>query len=388
MIERQELAYPPVPGQTEYNAAVSIDRFRMAMRRAESAIEVLGRGDTGVWTPETTITAEIETGCALGYNLALRGTTLVATGGACFANGPGSGSTKRLHVFERDGAGIWNRSELVPTLSFAQSSGYCAVNPRSGKQELAFDGSRVAVVARCFTTSTAVFGLDAILVYRRTGAGTFVREFERTLPIGDPRPFTSIQINEDTLVVGRIGGPGDPSLGSLFPRGIVEVYRQSNGTWSALQTMSQVTRDGYPGGGQYFGARIELHGDYLAISSAHDTVFQERPYVIAYRRGGDGRFSEIAVLGSGDTYDGFGASLALNGDALFIGADRLDNAGDNSFIDGGVYLVRLSGQNGAVMTGPFMRTVSTSRYGSSLASSGVSLIIGARLGHSLANESW
>ena len=116
----------------------------------------------------------------------------------------------------------------------------------------------------------------------------------------------------ETLVVG-----GDPDRGR--GRGVAHVFtRGPGGAWRHQQALEPV--DGSPKGG--FGAAIVVEGDLLAVGAPGE---RGAGAVHLYRRQ-DGRWEQMQVLVPDDTVvvQGFGAALAWQGSHLLVGAPRSD----------------------------------------------------------------
>ena len=113
--------------------------------------------------------------------------------------------------------------------------------------------------------------------------------------------------------------------------GIVYVFwKDDAGAWTEVARLS--ASDGIEGTG--FGTAVTLSGDVALISSSGRDEKTGAVYV--FRRDADGLWSEHAKLAGSDTQagDGFGATLALDGDVMLAGAPSQNES------TGAVYVFR------------------------------------------------
>lgn len=177
----------------------------------------------------------------------------------------------------------------------------------------------------------------------------------------------AVALADDTLVVGA---PSTSQDGG-FDTGAAHVYARTNGTWSHVQTLTAAV----PSAGEFFGEAIALAGDRLAISApqvnrpgADDagavTLFERTPAGWVVR--------QTIVASSPSQFARFGSALAFAGDHLIVGADgeNLQRGGAYAFARGeGGWVERqhLAGSD----------TVASDFFGTSLASDGTRLLVGA-----------
>ena len=111
--------------------------------------------------------------------------------------------------------------------------------------------------------------------------------------------------------------------------GAVYVFRKNHdGSWGETSRLS--ASDGVEGTG--FGTAVALHGDVALVSSSGNGEKIGAVYVLRY----DGAWAEQAKLtaSDGQAGDGFGATLALSGDAILVGAPTQNES------TGAVYVFR------------------------------------------------
>ncbi len=196
--------------------------------------------------------------------------------------------------------------------------------------------------AQGFGAAVAVAGTDVLIgepasqrpgvvfVYRRTPNGAWVERARITASNGRvaDRFGGTLAIEADQLVVGA--GRGGSGNGGAY------VFRRDGrGTWSETgQLTAEVERrDG-------FGAAVAIGGTWAAVGApARDSA---RGAVYLFRREGD-RWSAAGQLTPPDSVmpnERFGASLAVRGEQLLVGAPGRDRG------TGAAYLYRLDGSAG------------------------------------------
>jgi hypothetical protein len=147
---------------------------------------------------------------------------------------------------------------------------------------------------------------------------------------GAPNDFFGfrVSLSGDTLAVGAIN---DDDNGS--ESGSVYVYTRSGGVWTEQAKLA--ASDGAPN--DFFGFRVSLSGDTLAVSApGDDDNGLGSGSVYVYTRS-VGLWTEQAKLTASDgaASDEFGSSVSLSGDTLAVGAELDDDNGSDS---GSVYV--------------------------------------------------
>lgn len=167
-------------------------------------------------------------------------------------------------------------------------------------------------------------GAGSVVVYQNVGGSWVVSQ---TLVPGDPDGFgfgRSISRSGDTLV---IGAPQTGPFGAVT--GAVYVFEFSGGTWS--QTHKIITPDPPTFFGSDFGAKVAIHGDFLAVSQPG---FATTSSVFVYEKGASS-WSLIHEFeadiprvphnrGPNNDGDFFGVGLAMDGTELLIGSPQDD----------------------------------------------------------------
>ncbi|WP_132577781.1 FG-GAP repeat protein, partial [Pseudofulvimonas gallinarii] len=120
----------------------------------------------------------------------------------------------------------------------------------------------------------------------------------------------SVAVSGDTAVVGAhyedTGG---------FNAGAAYVFVRSGGSWS--QQAKLVAGD--PQANDYFGYSVALDGDTVLIGAYGKSIGAGAAYVFV-RSGGNWIQQDKLVAADAEAYDGFGYSVALEGDTALVGA--------------------------------------------------------------------
>ncbi len=141
--------------------------------------------------------------------------------------------------------------------------------------------------------------------------------------------------------------------------------------------MEQQVSASDPGHGHRFGYAAAIDDDTLAIGAYQDKDLGFRAgAVYIFTRAGDS-WTEVAKLKASDGAEGdeFGASVAVQGDTLLVGAPRHDALGQDS---GAAYVFQRSGDTWAQATKIVPRTIGASDlFGHAVSLSGDTAVVGA-----------
>jgi hypothetical protein len=341
------------------------------------AVYVYTRGNDGDWRQEAYIKASnAEAGDWFGYSVALSGDTLAVgavreassadtIGGNELNNAdPGAGA---VYIFTRDSSGDWRQTSYIKPFNTGANDAFGS--------SLALAGDTLVVGAP--GEASAADGVDgngsdntangagAAYVFTRDGSGDWSQQ--AYLKASNSRASAgfgaSVALSGDRLAVGSPGETSDavdvdgnqnnqnaPQSGAVY---LFE--RDSSADWRQSAYVKASDTDS----GDNFGYRVALSGDTLAVgaigedSAAVEIDGNERDdnaadagAVYVYARENDGDWTRQAYIKPDDTVAGarFGASLALSGDILAVGAD---DAGDNAQANaaGVVYLFARDGDD-------------------------------------------
>jgi hypothetical protein len=250
------------------------------------------------------------------------GTTLVV--GAHWAEvGPNADTGVRegaVYVFRRDG------------VTWTQEAALQADSPRNSTGEF---GRALALDGDTLVTNATLD--DAVYVFERSN-GTWSRSaiLQPANHASDDGFGRSVSLQGDTLVVGAmfedstqgIGADGSDNSGQN--RGAAYVFERSNGTWTESFYLKPSTQDD----NDQFGQTVVIDGDTIAVTSSAEASnatgvngdetnndASESGAVWVFVRSGNAWVQEAYLKASNTgSFDGFGDTLALEGDTLAVGA--------------------------------------------------------------------
>ncbi len=287
------------------------------MFRITAIVLVLAAGN---FSPVTAVTedakltaSDAEAGDELGGSVSVDGATIVA-GAQKNDDAGGFGNSGSAYVFVRSGT-TWSEqakllaSDAAPEDGFgscvAISTDTIVVGAPGRSQNWSKDG-----VAYAFVRSGTTWSEQDKLVASDSQSGDFLAGGRKCA------------VDGDTIVVSTTGH--DCAVGSNC--GAAYVFVRSGTTWSEQAKL--LASDG--AANDSFGDSVAVSGDSVVVGAGHDDhaggTSAGSAYV--YLRSGTS-WSEQAKLTASDAAanDSFGASVALSGDILVVGADQDDHAG-------------------------------------------------------------
>ena len=293
--------------------------FRITDKASAAAI-VIVFATTSVWA----LTAEQEAkllpgdgqpGDAFGLDVAVDGDTAVIGAHLDDDNASQSGSA---YVFIRAGETWTEQAKLLP-VDGADSDHFGA--------SVAVDGDTAIIGSNRADDNGAQSG--SAHVFTRTGS--VWTQLTKLLPsdgVADARFGFSIALDGDTAL---IGAEGDDDNG--LQSGSVYVFTRAANVWT--ETAKLLAADGASGEG--FGASVALDGDTAVVGAAADDdngAASGSAYVFTRTAG---VWAEQAKLLAADGMadDQFGASVALSGETVLVGAYTDD---DNNTTGGSAYV--------------------------------------------------
>lgn len=250
--------------------------------------------------------------------------------------------------------------------AFADSFGY----------SVALDGDTALIGAYCDDD----LGSDAgsVYVFIRDSAGAWSLQQKLTASDGasnDEFGYT-VAVDGDTAVIGTYGWDFfDPPAGSAYV-----FTRDSAGVWTEQQKLT--ASDGE--GGDFFGYSVAVSVDTAVIGAFGDSDIDNRLYsfgsVYVFTRDSAGVWSmqQKLTASDGKSGDGFGRSVAADGDTILIAAWG-DDASGTVIDSGAVYVFTRDGVGVWIEQQKLTASVSASYYwfGKSVAMSGDTAVIGA-----------
>ncbi len=305
-----------------------------------------------------------------GVSVAISGDTVVV--GATFGDGNNSNSGS-AYVFERDFGGSNNWGEVKKIVA---SDG--AVDDLFGRS-VAISGD-VVVVGANRDDNTSTDSGSAYIFERNKGGNNNWGQTKKILASdgadGDLFGF-SVTVSGDSVVVGARWNDDDGfNSGSAY---IFERNKGGNDNWGEVKKI--LASDGAVV--DFFGTSVVIDVDTLvvgALFSDGKDVNSGSVYIFKRDQGGNNNWGQAKkiVASDGATNDEFGASIAISGDTVVVGASR-DNY--NGEFSGSAYIYnRHQGGNenwGQVKKILAPDGVERDRFGISVAISGDAVVIGA-----------
>jgi hypothetical protein len=354
-------------------------------------------------------------GDQFGFSVALSGDTLAvgAFGDDSAAQGVGGDQTDNsaiesgaVYVFRRSGA-TWQQEAYLKGSNTAGGD-YFGISVALSDDTLAvgaFAEDSAAQGVGGDQGSEAAQDSGAVYVFRRSGSTWQQEAYLKASNTGAGDELgSSVALSGDTLAVGAIredsaaqGINGNQSDNSASFSGAVYVFRRSGTTWQ----QEAYVKASNTGAGDFFGQGMALSGDTLAIGAyGEDSAAQgvdgnqtddsalESGAVYVFRRSGSTWQQEVYLKASNaGAGDQFGASVALSGDTLAVGAQTEasaaqnvggDQVDDSASSSGAAYVFRRTGttwQQAAYVKAS--NTEEQDSFGTSVALSGDTLAVGA-----------
>lgn len=260
----------------------------------------------GIWTETATLSSA---GAGLfGDAVAIDGETLIV-------GAPTTGDAGAAYVFERTG-NTW-----VETAVLVDSDAEPALHPYDFGQAVAITGNSVVVGAPCADNQGTFDCPGAAYVFERTGDTWEVAKLVTLYRGQHDRLGSAVAIQGDTVF---IGAPDDNLDGTAS--GAVYEFRATGDTWAETARLS----DG--GQGAQFGGAMALAGETLVIGAQATAVSEPNQGAVYLFSRTDDTWtpSEQLIAMDGAESDLFGASVAIAGDTLVVGAPLVDSGEDSN----------------------------------------------------------
>jgi FG-GAP repeat protein/putative Ig domain-containing protein len=280
---------------------------------APGSAYVFTRSGVASWTLQQKLTASVaDPYNSFGISVALDGNTLVvgASGDTIGANA-GQGSA---YVFTRSG-GVWTEQQKL-------TAGDGAPSERFG-QSVAVDGDTLVVGAWSDTIGANTNQGSAYVFIRDNAVWTEQQKLTASDGAAYDQFGAEVALDTDTLVVGA---PLD-NIGANIHQGSVYVFTRGGAVWTQQQKLT--ASDGEPLDG--FGRSVALDAETLVVSAPYDNIGANLTQGSAYvftRSGAVWSQQQKLTASDGEPFDYFGRSVALDADNLVVGAN-FDNIGPN-----------------------------------------------------------
>jgi hypothetical protein len=204
------------------------------------------------------------------------------------------------------------------------------------KQEDAFGEYGTSVAIDGDTIAASAPAVNKVYVYKRSGSGwasTWSTQATITPPTTGGYFGYRIALDGDLLAIGDPNFTADGNQ----DQGSVFIYERSGTTWTLIETLTSPHNMTYDdrGQSQYFGLSVSINQNTLAVGAGGKDNYSGAAYVYVY---GAGAWTlEERILGSGVINEQLGASVAVNGDNLLIGVPYRDStSGASTFVDSGM----------------------------------------------------
>jgi hypothetical protein len=241
-----------------------------------------------------------------------------------------------------------------------------------------FFGESVAISGDYAIVGASMEGtLDngAAYIFQRTIGNNWNLGVKITDPIGASYDHfgSSVAISGDYVIVGS---PDADQGGDNYAGAAVIFNRQvADGPW----TPNTKKFSPYPQAESFFGCSVGISGDYAIVGAYGDDEAGDRAGAayIFMREGADWIDVYQLVASDAQVNDGFGFSVAIDGDFAIVGAPWEDSGGDGA---GAVYIFKRTDTNtwdsGTKVMAPDAEA--GDHYGESVAISGDYAVVGAR----------
>ena len=277
----------------------------------------------GVWTQQAYLKAgDAKTGDFFGNSVAISGDTLVV--------GANGATREAAYVFTRAN-GNWTQQAYLKASNAEFLDGF--------GDSVAISGDTL-VVGAMSESSSAVGGeadnsesmAGAVYVFTRAnGNWTQQAYLKASNAEADDLFGASVAISGDTLVAGALGEDGNATGGeadnSAAVAGAAYVFTRTNGVWTQ-QAYIKASNVNF---GDFFGASVAISGDTLVVGAngeassatggeADNSATAAGAAYVFTRTNGNWTQQAYLKASNAEANDWFGASVAISGDALVVSA--------------------------------------------------------------------
>ena len=368
----------------EFGISVALDGSTVVVgvpgaTNGTGAAYVFTKDSDGAWSQAATLTASGgQADDEFGISVALDGSTVVV-------GAPGTtGNTGAAYVFTKPGD-AWVSTSTAAKLTASDS----AANDEFGIS-VAMDGDTVVV-------GGDQGGNGAVYVFTKPGGAWTSTTTAAKLAASDGEANdefgVSVAVDDDTAVVGAHLHDVDDNGTSIPNAGAAYVFTKPDDGWTATSTESAKLTAPDGAANDEFGISVAVYGDEedgdTVLVGAHqtdhidsdgNTVNDSGSAYVFDRDPESGKWSQTAKLtaSNGDGGDGFGNSVAVDGDTAVVGAYLYNNPGLVQDDSGSVYVfTRVSDVWSETLNLAAPDAVPFDRFGYSIAVAGGTLLAGA-----------
>lgn len=336
--------------------------------------QAISAGAAMIWSRQGMIRpASVEAGDAFGASTAIAGDTMVI--GAPADDGPTNATPDAgaVYVFARAG-GAWSQQAILRASNGEALDGFGA--------SVAVDGTTIVVGAPDEDGPTnATWSVGTVYVFTRTDAGWAEQAILRPSRADRLDAFgRSVAVAGDTVVVGIPGLDRLSGFQLIAGVGGAYVFTRTNGAWSqqALLRAPQADQN------DAFGGSVAIHADTVVVGArgddGADNMQPEAGAAYVFTRTG-GAWSALITLRAPNAgaEDQFGASVAISGATIAVGAPLEDGGPFTAVYNGGATYI-FTNTNGSWSHQSILRASGLDRedqVGEAVSLSGDTLVVGA-----------
>ncbi len=260
----------------------------------------------GVWTLEAKLSpSDPATDARFGHSVAISGDTVVVGSGGFYAS--------EVYVFVRTG-GVWTEEGQLTGSDTEGGDGF--------GQAVSISADTVVVGAPEDTTGFGFRSGSAYVFVRNGGLWT---EQQKLLPAdlaGDDHFGQTVSVSVDSLVAGS---PNDDT-GTGIDAGSAYVFVRTGGVWAQESKLMAPTG----AADDNFGSAASLDGDSVVVGAPGEdasAVFNAGAAYVFVRTGSSWSLEQRIVLAPSNSFQWFGAAVALESGTLIVGAPGEEESG-------------------------------------------------------------
>jgi hypothetical protein len=314
-----------------------------------------------------------------GSSVAVDG-NLMVVGARGYRNTP-TRSLGAAYLYQRDLTGSW---QLIKKLLASDSS------ESMFGSSVAISGNTVVVGAPEDPVGTGYYGQGSAYIFERNRGGSNNWGETKKLLASDGGRFdnfgNSVAISGNTVVVGAYGN----NIGDNSDQGSAYIFERNQGgvnTWGQVKRL--LAGDGASNDG--FGSSVAISGETVVVGASYSNGYQGSAYIFERDRGGSnnwGRGKKL-IAGDGVVSNWFGYAVAISGKTIVVGA-MFDTIGSNGY-QGSAYIFERD-QGGSNNWGQVKRLIASDGasydyFGSSVGISGDTVLVGAASEYDYPNPS-
>jgi FG-GAP repeat len=243
---------------------------------------------------------------------------------------------------------------------------------------VAISGDIVVVGVPSDTISGNRYQGSAYLFNRNTGGANNWGQFRRLLASDGAKADrfgTSVAISGSTIIIGAF---------YHAYQGAAYLYQRDQGGVNVWGEVKKLGVDEVPSGIFYFGSSVAINGNFVVVGAPRGdgtNIDQGSAYLFARDQGGVNNWGVVKKLlaSDGASTDSFGSSVAISGNTVVIGAEENDIG--SSYSQGSAYLYKRNagGTNNWGQARILLASdgAANNFFGNSVAISGNTIVVGA-----------